>query len=212
MGDADTRRARLPAGRPARGAAVGPLHTSGACAIIPLMRLLLFVVFIVVPLFELWLVIQVGQFIGAGPTIALLLAISIAGAALVKYEGLRAWRRFREALNQGRLPASEVVDGALVVFAGALLLTPGFATDTVGLLLLLPPTRAVVNRALRGRARHSLGLGGFGHVGGAASQKPGQQPGQRRADDDVLDVDVVDVQRARDDEDEHPPRGELGER
>jgi UPF0716 family protein affecting phage T7 exclusion len=80
------------------------------------------------------------------PTLVLLLGISIAGAWLAKREGLAAWRRFQLAVAESRVPTVEVADGAMVLLAGALLLTPGFLTDVVGLLLLLPPTRAALRR------------------------------------------------------------------
>lgn len=147
---------------------------------------LLFVLFIVVPIVELAIIIQVGQVIGAGWTILALIGISLAGAALVKREGLRAWLRFREALAVPRIPAAEVVDGALVLLAGALMLTPGFLTDALGLFLLLPPTRGVVNRGVRGRVRGTFGLGWL---------PPRDGRRQRAARDDVVDVDVIDIER-----------------
>jgi UPF0716 protein FxsA len=119
---------------------------------------LLVVAFLVVPIVELAVILQVGQLIGTLPTVALLLAVSVAGAWLVRREGAAAWRRLRTALAQARMPATEVVDGALVLLGGALLLTPGFVTDALGLLLVVPPTRAVVNRAVRGRVRGAFGL------------------------------------------------------
>lgn len=172
------------------------------------MRAVLFVVFVAIPLLELAIIIQVGQLIGVGGTILSLLAISLVGAALVKREGLRAATRFREATAAGRWPGAEVVDGALLLLAGALLLTPGYFTDAVGLLLLLPPSRAVANRALRHRARLFVGPG----AGGAAWG--GQQPGAGTGSDGVVDVDVIDVHRTTDDEDGESgsPRGELGDR
>ena len=112
--------------------------------------LLLVLLFVVVPLAELFVLIQVGQAIGALPTIAILVVDSILGSLLLRSQGRAAWRRFNEALGARRPPAREVLDGALVIFGGALLLTPGFLTDVLGLLLLLPPTRAVVRRVLFG--------------------------------------------------------------
>jgi UPF0716 protein FxsA len=110
------------------------------------MVLILVLAFIVVPLAELAVIIAVGNLLGLLPTLVLLLAISIAGAWLAKREGLAAWRRFQLAVAEGRVPTVEVADGAMVLLAGALLLTPGFLTDVVGVLLLLPPTRAAVRR------------------------------------------------------------------
>jgi UPF0716 protein FxsA len=108
----------------------------------------LVLLFIVVPIVELYVIIQVGEAIGVGWTIVLLLADSILGSMLMRSQGRAAWRRFQTALAEGRTPAREVVDGVLVIFGGAFLLTPGFVTDGVGLLLLLPPTRALVRRGL----------------------------------------------------------------
>lgn len=110
------------------------------------MALLLVVAFVVVPLVELYVIVQVGQEIGVLPTLGLMLVVSFLGAWLVKREGAKAWRAFRTALEAGRAPAREVLDGALILVAGTLLLTPGFVSDVVGLFLLLPPTRAVVRR------------------------------------------------------------------
>jgi UPF0716 protein FxsA len=104
---------------------------------------LLVVVFIVVPILELAVIIQVGQEIGVLPTIAILILDSLLGSLLMRSQGRAAWRRFNEALAGGRPPAREVLDGVLIIFGGALLLTPGFLTDILGLLLLVPPTRAV---------------------------------------------------------------------
>jgi UPF0716 protein FxsA len=114
----------------------------------------LVLLFIVVPILELYVIIQVGQQIGALWTIAILVADSILGSVLLRLQGRGAWRRFNAALAAGRPPAREVLDGVLIIFGGALLLTPGFVTDVCGLLLLLPPTRAVIRRLLvRGLAR-----------------------------------------------------------
>src|SRR3954449_674383 len=109
---------------------------------------LLVVLFIVVPIAELYVIIQVGEAIGALPTIALLIADSILGSLLMRTQGRSAWRRFNMALAEGRIPHREVLDGALILFGGALLLTPGFLTDILGAVLLLPPTRAVVRATL----------------------------------------------------------------
>jgi UPF0716 protein FxsA len=112
------------------------------------MPLILILLFIAIPIAELAVIIQVGQWIGVLPTIALLILDSILGAALLRAQGRLAWSRFNLALAEGRVPAREVFDGAAVLFGGALLLTPGFITDVFGLLLLIPPTRAVIRRLL----------------------------------------------------------------
>src|SRR5918996_2857812 len=107
---------------------------------------ILVIAFILVPLAELAVLIPVGDWIGLVPTLVLLLVVSVAGAWLAKREGLSAWRRFQLALAEGRMPTVEVADGAMILLAGALLLTPGFLSDVVGILLLLPPTRAMARR------------------------------------------------------------------
>src|SRR3954453_13824190 len=123
---------------------------------------LLVVLFVVVPLVEIYVIIQVGQAIGPWWTIALLIVDSILGSMLMRSQGRTAWRRFRVALAEGRPPAREVLDGALVIFGGALLLTPGFVTDIFGLAFLLPPTRAVIRGLLLRRLAARLGVGAVG--------------------------------------------------
>jgi UPF0716 protein FxsA len=120
------------------------------------MLLPLVLLFVVVPIAELAVVIQVGQEIGVLWTVALLVADSILGSVLMRAQGRSAWRRFNEALAAGKVPAREVLDGALVIFGGLLLLTPGFITDFLGLLLLIPPSRRVVRAALARRLTHRI--------------------------------------------------------
>jgi UPF0716 protein FxsA len=113
--------------------------------------LVLLVIFIVVPLAELYVIWKVSEEIGLGVTILILAIDSIVGTLLLKSQGRAVWRRFTEAMAAGRVPHREVVDGVMVIFGGAFLITPGFITDILGLLLLLPPTRAVIRRlAFRG--------------------------------------------------------------
>ncbi|QEC49980.1 FxsA family protein [Baekduia soli] len=110
--------------------------------------LVLLALFVVVPILEIYVIIQVGQAIGALWTIALLIGDSLVGSILMKSQGRAAWQRFRAALAEGRMPAREVLDGVLIIFGGAFLVTPGFCSDVVGALLLLPPTRTVLRRVL----------------------------------------------------------------
>src|SRR5215218_5828362 len=117
---------------------------------------ILVIAFILVPLAELAVLIAVGDWIGLVPTLILLLVVSVVGAWLAKREGLAAWRRLQLALAQGRMPTVEVTDGALILLAGALLLTPGFLSDVLGVLLLLPPTRAIARRQLPRLAERRL--------------------------------------------------------
>ncbi len=111
---------------------------------------ILVALFIVVPIVELYVIIQIGSWIGVVPTIALLLADALLGSLLLRHQGRGAWRRFNAALAERRFPGREVADGLLIAIGGTLLLTPGFVTDIVGLILLIPPTRAIVRRLLRG--------------------------------------------------------------
>ena len=104
--------------------------------------------FILVPLVEIYVIIQVGQVIGAWWTILLLIADSIFGSWLIKREGRRAWRALTAAIESGRMPATELADGALILVGGTLMLTPGFVTDAFGILLILPFTRPVARRLL----------------------------------------------------------------
>lgn len=149
---------------------------------------LLLLLFIVVPIAELAVIIAVGREIGLGPTVLVLLADAVLGSLLARTQGRTAWRRFTEALQAGRPPAREVLDGALVLFGGALLLTPGFITDIAGILLLLPPTRAVARRVLMKRLAHRMVVSMTGRAG------PYPPPRPRRGDADVEGT-AVDLDR-----------------
>jgi UPF0716 protein FxsA len=134
---------------------------------------LFFLLFIGMPILEIYVIIQVGQAIGILPTIALLIVDSLIGAWLMRSQGRIVWRRFSEALAAGRPPAREVIDGALVIVGGALGLAPGFVTDAFGLFLIAPPTRAIVRRALVAR----LARRGAMRVGMWARGPSGRPPG-----------------------------------
>ncbi|MGW0810377.1 FxsA family protein [Nonomuraea sp. NPDC002799] len=110
------------------------------------MRLLLFLAFLIIPVLEIWLLIQVGSVIGGPATVALLIADSLLGAWLVRREGRRAWRALQEALQGGKVPDRELADGALVLVGGVLLVTPGFFSDVLGFLCILPVTRPLMRR------------------------------------------------------------------
>jgi UPF0716 protein FxsA len=112
---------------------------------------ILVLLFLVLPIVELYVIIRVGQEIGALYTIGLLLVISVVGAWLAKREGLGVWRRINQQVNAGNVPGAELVDAFLILFAGALLLTPGFITDVLAIVLLIPPSRALVRHTLRRR-------------------------------------------------------------
>jgi UPF0716 protein FxsA len=151
------------------------------------MPFFLIVLFIVVPIAELYVIIQVGEAIGLWPTLALLLADALLGSFLLKHQGRGAWRRFNEALAQRRFPGKEVVDGLLIVVGGTLLLAPGFITDIFGLILLIPPTRAIVRRLLR-----RFTIGRFVVVGmpGGSGPGPDSTRGARDYDFDATAEEV----------------------
>jgi UPF0716 protein FxsA len=111
---------------------------------------------VVVPIAELYVIIQVGHVLGVVNTLALLVLISFTGAWLMKREGLTTWRRAQRQVDAGVVPGKELVDGALIVLAGALLVAPGFITDALGLLLLLPPVRAGVRSFSRRRLQRRV--------------------------------------------------------
>lgn len=116
---------------------------------------LLVVLFIIVPIAELAVIIQVGQSVGVLATILLLIVVSVVGAWLVKFQGLNVLLRAKAKADSGEMPGDELIAGIAILFAGALMLTPGFITDAVGLALLIPPIRLVliafVRRRFRGR-------------------------------------------------------------
>jgi len=151
---------------------------------------LLLIIFVLVPIAELAVIIQVGQEIGVWWTIAILILDSVLGAMLMRSQGRIAWRRFNEALQAGRPPAREVLDGVLVIFGGAFLLTPGFITDIFGALFLIPPTRAIVRRLLVKRFSERMIVAARTRTGSWGTTRPGDVDGT------AVDVDT-----------EHLPRG-----
>ena len=110
---------------------------------------LLFLLLLVVPIAELWIIVQVAGAVGIVETLVLLVLVSAAGAALLKQQGMATWARLKRSVARGEVPAEEVTDGALILLGGALLLTPGFLTDVTGLVLLVPPSRAAIKGSFR---------------------------------------------------------------
>jgi UPF0716 protein FxsA len=140
----------------------------------------LVLVFVVAPLVELYVIVQVAHSVGAPETILLLAGVSIVGAWLAKQQGLTVLRRMQGTIAQGRVPSREIVDGALVLLAAALMIAPGFVSDVLAVLLLLPPVRAVVRSAILRRIR----------AGGAVVTSTFGLRGQRGASGPVtMDVD-----------------------
>jgi UPF0716 protein FxsA len=146
------------------------------------MPLLLLVLFVVVPIVEIYVIVQVGEAIGVVPTIVLLVADAVLGTWLFRREGRRAWEALRQAIGEHRVPTKEVADGALVVVGGALMLAPGFVTDAVGILCVLPPTRAVLRRVLSAWVGRRL-------LGSALPRR--RRPGARDRHE-VIEGEIVD--------------------
>lgn len=181
------------------------------------MVLLLALLFLALPIAELAVIVAVADSVGVFNAIGLLILVSLVGAWLARREGLGMLTRIRAALDRGEMPSREVANGFLILFAGALMITPGFLTDCLALVLLFPPTRALVRTTLLAAAlrrggvavvggRGPRGFGGFGPGGPAGgSGGPGRSGGNGRrpgSGDDVWDAESW----------EEPPRGrdELG--
>jgi UPF0716 protein FxsA len=152
--------------------------------------------FVLVPIAELYVIVQVSHVFGVLDTLVLLFAISIAGGWLAKHQGLGVLRRIQDQVAVGRVPTSHLVDGAILLVAGVLMLAPGFITDAVGLLLLLPPTRAVVRRMLMTRFRRTVTLG-------TTAGRAGRHVWRRV----VVDTDSREADAYR--RPPEPPKGEL---
>jgi UPF0716 protein FxsA len=146
---------------------------------------LLVTLFVVVPLVEIYVIIQVGQAIGAWWTILLLIVDSILGSWLIRHEGSRAWRALRQALDSGRMPAKELADGALILIGGTLMLAPGFVTDGFGVLMILPVTRPLFRGLLTRVVANRLVV--LGPPGTGDARRPGPGP-----DGPVIRGEVVD--------------------
>ncbi len=168
---------------------------------------ILVLLFLVVPVVELYIIVQVASGIGVLETLGLLILVSIVGAWMVRAQGLGALRRVQSQLANGQVPGRELVDGFLILFAGALMLTPGFLTDAFGLLLLIPPTRAIVRTIIVHRFRDRVVVGGPRVTFGSG---PGPGAG-RFGGGGVTDVNEVDPDGpSTDDDPPAPPAIGLG--
>jgi UPF0716 protein FxsA len=175
---------------------------------------LLFLLILALPLVELYVFVQVWQSVGGLMAIGLLVLLSVVGVWLVKREGTNVWRRFNAQVADGKVPANEVVDGTLVLLAGALLIFPGFVSDAVGLFLLLPPVRAgirfLIVRGIVGRLQRAAPI----RVVRWSSQGAGYAQRWMGSDDrDVIDIteaDPFEPDGFQPDDGPTTPRGELG--
>jgi UPF0716 protein FxsA len=157
----------------------------------------IFLAFLLVPLIEIGLFSQVGGLIGLWPTLGLVLLTAIVGTTLVRTQGARAMADLRRAMNELGDPTAPLAHGAMILFAGALLLTPGFFTDTMGILLLIPQVRLAVMRHLATRVKVS------GFTMGSA---PGRPPPPR----EPHRPDIIDAEYHELDDDTPPRRGPSG--
>jgi UPF0716 protein FxsA len=147
--------------------------------------LLLLALLLAAPFVEIAVMVQVADWIGFLNMVGLLLVISVAGVFVVKHQGTTAWQRIRADLQTGRMPSASLVDGALILTAGVLLVIPGFVSDAIGLLLLLPPVRHVLRTWLSRRFRMRVAV--------VSTAGPGPA---RRQSGDVIDVEGAE-QRGR---------------
>lgn len=154
------------------------------------MPLLLFFIFIAIPVIEIAIFIQVGGVIGVPATIGIVLATAFLGASLLRVQGLQTWRRAEEAMRRGEPPVAEMLDGVFLFIAALLMVTPGLFTDCIGVLLLIPPLRRAAGRAA---ARRLAASGGFSvHMrGGMGPGGPGG--GERRGAGPVIEGEAEEI-------------------
>ena len=148
------------------------------------MFLLIVSLVVVLPLIELYVIVQVGHQVGLLPTIALLIAISAVGTSLVKREGLRVYKDFTAAIQRGEEPSSQIVHGVCVLAAGVFLFAPGFISDVLAITLLLPPTRALATKLVLRRSRSKITVIRATHTGPIVDIK-----GHLTSQNDVIDID-----------------------
>ena len=145
----------------------------------------LLLLFILVPIAELCLFINIGSQLGLGLTLAIIIVTAILGASLTKSQGRRAMEKFQAATAAGRMPAKEAIDGLMILLAGAVLITPGFLTDAVGFLLLVPPFRAIVAGYAGKRLK--------GKIQVVTPRMPNQNAQEKRPDSKLDEGNVIDV-------------------
>ena len=161
------------------------------------MQIVLFMIFIVVPIVEIALFIQAGQLIGLWPTIAITIGTAIAGSFLMRVQGFATLNRFSQAAQRGEVPITPVIDGIGIFAAGLLLLTPGLFTDAIGLLLFVPPFRRALTKWAFGRAlesgRFHVRAYGASANGGTKPQGPSRGGKGFGKSDDVIDAEFETI-------------------
>jgi len=157
----------------------------------------LFVLFVVVPASELMLLIKITEATDLSTTIMIILITGIIGATLAKQQGLQALMRIQQSLQQGKMPADEIVDGLMILIAGVVLITPGLLTDTAGFLLLIPPCRSFIKKFVVKSFKKRMvvmtpnGAAGFGSAQKARPQRPASQ--------ETIDVSATVVEEKKSD-------------
>ena len=151
--------------------------------------MILFVLFVIAPIVELYVLIKTGQAIGVLNTIALLIVIAMLGSWLVKREGLKVWNRFATQVQAGEEPTREIADGVCILVAGLMMVVPGFVSDVLALFLLFPPTRALARSWLLRRKR----LGGLGRTTVIKATYGGRMASTDRARDTVTDTTATET-------------------
>ncbi|OOE80872.1 membrane protein FxsA [Salinivibrio siamensis] len=166
---------------------------------------ILLLLFILVPVIEIGLFIQVGGWLGLWPTLALVLITAFVGASLVRSQGLMTLASVQDRLNRGELPAQQILEGVMLAVAGVLLLTPGFMTDAMGMLVLLPGPRAALAKQVMKRVTVSqagFSQGGF-HQGDNAQGPFGEDPFRRGGRGEDGNTFEGEYERKDDDDDDH---------
>lgn len=167
----------------------------------------LLALFLIVPVIELALLIQIGGWIGFWPTVGIIVLTGLAGSYLAKREGLAVWKQFNERLHSGGLPSRELLDGVIILISGALLITPGVFSDVAGLIGLVPATRKLIRNYVNGRIRGAVERGtvstsfrGFSSSTGGSGVAGGSRSAEHREDGGSWQGDPRDVPHHRDQE------------
>jgi UPF0716 protein FxsA len=163
---------------------------------------------IVVPLADLAVLIEIGGWLGLGPTLALIILTAAGGTWVLRRQGIAVLRRAQQQMQQSSMPIFEVFEGACLVVAGALLLTPGFLSDTAGAILLLPPVRALLYRRVRRRLEEQVRSEGGPQGRGQSAQRSAWQERGSRDRPTVIDAEFEEVEPA----DMPTPRGSWSRR
>ncbi len=159
---------------------------------------ILLAIFIIVPIIEIYLFMRIGEMIGVGPTLGMIILTAFIGITMLKWQGLSTLQRAQENLQENKIPATELVEGIILLLCGALLLTPGFFTDTVGFLMLIPPIRQAVAKIVVEKGKLQI-LNGQGFSG--FSSHDGFRQNHSDQDGDIIDGEFTKEDKGSNDED-----------